>query len=117
MLDFGIPLRPIFRLLVRVARAAVLVLLLAPWVTLVLTWHASRQLVAGLRSLRKVRLVLTTKLTCPQGHASVLLGMFECRSCGALFAGHAFQHCPVCGTSCGYVPCEHCGMAVRNPFL
>jgi hypothetical protein len=43
--------------------------------------------------------------------------VFECRGCGGLFAGWVFGPCPICGAHCGYTTCEHCGMAIRNPFV
>ena len=92
-------------------------LLVAPWFLGALAYglgRNSRELVA---TLTRFRYAFPQSLRCPNGHESSLYGMFECRGCGGLFAGWAFDRCPICGDSCGYVACEHCGLAVTNPFL
>ncbi len=113
---FGLPRMP-YRTIGRVIAALALIWLLSPWVCLSavaalvhLGWRTARAALS-------LRFVFASTLRCPAGHASELKGVFECRTCGSLFAGWAFQPCPVCRESCGYVPCEHCGLAVRNPFL
>ncbi len=94
------------------------VALVAPWVTLAILRICILNSGLVLRVLRQLRPVFATHLHCPSHHRSALHGVFECRACGSLFGGWAFQRCPICGdVSVGYVACEHCGMAVKNPFL
>ncbi len=112
MLDFRFPIGGIVRVLLRLA----FWILVAPWVALALLRAIGRRFDDLMRAVLAMRHALAAELRCPAGHASNLHGVFECRSCGALFAGWAFQGCPVCGQSCGYLPCEHCGLGVRNPF-
>jgi len=52
---------------------------------------------------------------CPRGHRNVLVGVWECRSCGSVFEGWAFRPCPVCGESAHYVSCERCGLSIKSP--
>ena len=103
----------ILRLSLRVATVA----LIAPWVIFALLrryWRACSNLAGFLLGLRAT---FASHLRCPRGHLSSLHGVWECRTCGALFAGWAFQYCRVCGQSCGYVTCEHCGLAVKSPLM
>ena len=91
--------------------------LLAPWVALALAAWATRKMRALIRACLAVRYAFVRELRCKAGHRTSLIGVFECRGCGGLFAGYAFDRCPTCGESCGYVPCERCALAVRNPYL
>lgn len=114
-------LSPIF---VRVLKVAIrmtiwtaYIALLAPWVTLAIVVHTARKMIALRRMLAVLRFTFARDLPCPAGHWNSLHGVYECRGCGSLFAGYAFDHCPTCGESCGHIPCERCGLAVRNPLL
>ncbi len=103
--------------LARALRPVVVAALVAPYVALAIILHAVRKGRAARRLLALARLVKSSHLLCPRGHWSALHGVWECRGCGGLFVGYAFGWCPTCGSSGGYVECEHCGLAVRNPFL
>jgi hypothetical protein len=111
-MDFNIPIKLAFRMAVSVLGA----LLVAPWILLAVVSMACRQVRAARRAYRAGRVALADNARCPRGHLSELHGVFECR-CGALFAGWAFEECPVCSESCGYVPCVRCGLSVRNPLI
>lgn len=54
---------------------------------------------------------------CPRGHATPLLGVYEC-ACGSIHEGHVFQQpCRVCSETCGWTPCLECGLPIQNPDL
>ena len=106
-----------YQTIIRVFFALVWAWLVAPWVALAVAGGVVHFVWRAMRAASSLRYALSETLRCPAGHTSELQGVFECRSCGSLFAGWAFQACPTCGESCGYVSCEHCGLAVRNPFL
>jgi len=53
---------------------------------------------------------------CPRGHRSPVHNVFQC-TCGAIFEGWAFAHCPVCRQTAGWTPCARCGLPLRNPLL
>lgn len=113
MIPFRIPWNAISRLMVKL----LFVVLVAPWVTLSVVAAVVRSLERAARSIRAAKHSLDTHATCPAGHSSALHGTFECRSCGALYAGFAFAECPVCGETCGHIQCEHCGLGIRNPLV
>lgn len=119
-----ISLRVVVRMLARLIRTTfrttcwlVYVALLTPWVVVALAGLLTRKVTALRRFMVSIQHTFDHELLCPAGHPNSLHGIFECRGCGSLFAGYAFGRCPSCGDSCGYIPCEHCGLAVRNPFL
>lgn len=103
--------------LLRACSKILLAVLVAPWLVGAVVWRLARALAHVARSALLLRYLAVTHVRCPRGHQSALHGVFECRSCGALFAGWAFQQCPVCQTTCGHIACEHCGLSVRNPLL
>lgn len=111
-MDFRVPLRILTRLVLAFMGAA----LVAPWVLVAVLAAACRVVYRARRAYRAGRVALADTATCPRGHRSDLHGVFDCR-CGALFAGWAFEACPVCGESCGFVPCERCGLSIRNPLI
>ncbi len=113
VLNLPVPVGAILSFLWFVVRAA----FIAPWVVLSIVLAAARRFEGAVLGLVALKRVLRGDIRCPQAHRTELRGVFECRSCGGLFAGWAFQRCPICGTSCGHVPCERCGMAVRNPLI
>ena len=53
---------------------------------------------------------------CPRGHDVPVYGLFEC-ACGSRIEGWAFEPCPICRETAGYLPCPICGLPVRNPLL
>jgi hypothetical protein len=112
MLDSIVP----FRTVARITLALLAATLIAPWIVFSFVAAGVRVVYSTVRGYRAARAALIQHALCPRGHRSDLLGVFECR-CGALFAGWAFERCPVCYESCGYVSCEHCGLSVRNPVL
>lgn len=108
----------------RLLRTALRVTWLILWISLIAPWvvlSAIRNTVDRLRRLvwliRAVPRAASDTLPCPRGHASGLLGVFECRGCGGLYAGHAFQRCPICGSNAGHIMCEHCGLTIQNPMV
>lgn len=101
----------------RLLRPVLVACLIAPYVALALVFHVARKWRGSMRLIPLARLATASHLRCPRGHASALHGIWECRGCGGLFAGYAFGRCAVCGAGAGHVACEHCGLAVRNPFL
>lgn len=111
---------PDLRLLVRVVlRWTIFVLewlLVAPWLAGAFIVAALDAIANARRAFRAGQAAFADTVRCPRGHRSELHGIFECR-CGALFAGWAFERCPVCAESCGWIGCEHCGLAVRNPVI
>jgi hypothetical protein len=111
-MNFNIPFRIVFRMLTAMAVAVCV----GPWVFGAVVGSALRTVRAARRAYRAGRVALVDTARCPRGHRSELHGLFECR-CGALFAGWAFEECPVCAESCGYIACEQCGLSVRNPFI
>ena len=114
----------ILRAVPRVLRGLLRVGWTLAWLLLVTPWIAGALIAEGLKRLRRIvrvlaalRFATSRTMRCPLGHDSQMLGVFECRTCGSLFAGWAFQACPICRSSCGWVNCEHCGFAIRNPFV
>lgn len=91
--------------------------LVLPWLALALLRAGVREVESIMRGLLALRVAFAHELRCPRGHRSELRGVFECRGCGGLFAGWAFQACPTCGSACGHIACEHCGLAIRNPLI
>ena len=63
------------------------------------------------------RRCLDDVLFCENGHANRAYGLWECASCGARYNGWVFARCPVCRSTCGYVPCEVCSIQIKNPLL
>lgn len=114
--DCMIPIRIPWKTIFRLTGKLLFVAIVAPWVALSIGAAVVRFLERAAQSIRAAKHSLDTHATCPAGHASALHGTFECRSCGALFAGFAFAECPVCSEICGYVQCERCGLAIRNPL-
>jgi len=55
-------------------------------------------------------------LFCPRGHEVPVYGIWDCH-CGSRVEGWAFAPCLICRETAGYVPCQICGLAVRNPLL
>ncbi len=106
----------LIRLTLRLLLTVVTTVLIAPWIAGALLAAGARVVRHALRAYRAGGAAFTDFVHCPRGHRSELHGVFECR-CGALFAGWAFERCPVCNESCGWTGCEHCGLAVRNPVL
>lgn len=74
-----------------------------------LTWRAWRVV-------NRFHLRLRETLPCPRGHLAPVYGTWAC-GCGASFDGYAFDPCPICRRSCGWVPCPICQLPVRNPAL
>jgi|GEM_PF-3016821 len=112
MLDFKLPVTMVWKCVMAGLGAA----FVAPWVLAAVLATAARVVRTARRAYGAGRAVVVDTVRCPRGHQSELHGVFECR-CGALFAGWAFQNCPICAESCGYVACERCGMSVRNPVI
>lgn len=114
MLNTGLrSLRSVFRFLLFAAWVA----LITPWVVASVVRAGVQRLARALHVILAVPRAASDVLPCPRGHASELLGVFECRGCGGLFAGHAFQRCPICRSTAGHVMCEHCGLTIRNPMM
>jgi hypothetical protein len=109
--------RMIFDLAVALLRVAAQVVLLFPWILLALFAFGWRSVNRFIRQAIGLKRALTDDVRCARGHRVELRGEFECRSCGGLFAGWAYQHCPICGAACGHVACDRCGLAVRNPLV
>jgi len=107
----------VLSVMLRLLLRAAVVALITPWVIFALLRRYGRACSNLASLLVGLRATFTSHVHCPRGHLSVLHGVWECKTCSALFAGWAFQYCPVCGQSCGYVTCERCGLAVRNPML
>lgn len=109
-------LRPVVRIAWRTSVWCVVWAHLAPWVALAALGVVLRTTIGAAQGFHAGRAAAVSNLPCPRGHRSELHGIFECR-CGALFAGWAFENCPICHEGCGYVTCEHCGLAVKNPIV
>jgi hypothetical protein len=90
--------------------------MVAPWVVAAIVVAAARMALDARTAFAAGSAAFVDCVRCPRGHDSSLHGIFECR-CGALFAGWGFGRCPVCAESCGYIGCEHCGLAVQNPII
>lgn len=91
---------------------ALLVLLAAPWA---MCWGAWRGLVHLVHLPRRLRAMGAGTLTCPSGHVNSVMGRWTC-SCGAVYLGHAFGPCPVCGMPAGWISCARCGLTIRSPW-
>jgi hypothetical protein len=109
-------IRPSLRVAWRITALSLFAALVGPWILFATIRLVVRTVYAGIQGFRAGKAAAVTHLPCPRGHRSELHGIFECR-CGALFAGWAFESCPVCHEGCGYVTCEHCGLAVKNPIV
>ena len=105
-------LRPLLKASLVLLRAV----LVAPWVVVAILMAAIRLAFDARTAYAAGRAAYVERVRCPRGHESNLHGIFECR-CGALFAGWGFGRCPVCAECCGYISCEHCGLAVQNPIV
>jgi hypothetical protein len=92
-------------------------MLVGPWVLASLARAACQRLDSMIRLAAALPHAMRPDIRCPRGHRSETRGVFECRGCGGLFAGWVFQACPICGSSCGHISCEHCGLSIPNPFL
>ncbi len=44
-----------------------------------------------------------------------LVGRFECGRCRYVFDGFAFTRCAVCGAAPPFIPCQVCGVGLKNP--
>jgi hypothetical protein len=61
-------------------------------------------------------LAMHDALPCPGCHAPIsLVGRWECGRCRFAFDGFAFTRCAVCGAVPPYIPCQRCGVGLRNP--
>lgn len=66
---------------------------------------------------RACRTMTTDALVCPKGHTIPTTGVFECRACGFVYQGSAFQcQNPECRATTSYLNCPECHLSVRNPF-
>src|SRR5277367_989966 len=100
----------ILRLTLRVLAKLGYVFLIAPWAIASLLAAGFRRVDAAARVAGALPRVTASYVLCPRGHRSATLGMWECRGCGGLFAGWAFQACPICSApGAGHIACEHCG--------
>ena len=70
---------------------------------------------ATVRAFLRARRALAAFTRCPRGHTVAQFGVFRC-TCGAVSEGWAWI-CPICRQESGYVDCDTCGRAVRNPRL
>ena len=104
------------RLVLRITFRLLWWTLVLPWLALALFRAGGRRLEGQVRGLLALRVAFDRHARCPRGHRSELRGLWECRGCGGLFPGSAFQACPVCGSACGHIACERCGLAIRNPL-
>lgn len=106
------------RLAVRIAVRVLWWALVLPWLAFAVLRAGARKAEANVRGLLALRVAFDRHARCARGHRSDLRGVWECRGCGGLFAGWAFQACPTCGSTCGHVACvrEGCGLAIRNPL-
>ncbi|MFI5297842.1 MAG: hypothetical protein ACHREM_07050 [Polyangiales bacterium] len=93
--------------------------LVLPWLALAVLRALVRKFEAFAHLIASLHFVFTEQVQCPRGHQAELHGVFECRTCGGLFAGWAFQICPICQGACGHVSCAHenCGLSIRNPLV
>jgi hypothetical protein len=107
----------ILRLTVRICASIFYALFIGPWVALSAGMSLVNRVDRYTRMLTALRSTASSQGRCPRGCRSELRGVWECRACGSLFAGFAFQACPVCSSTCGHIACEHCGLAIRNPFV
>lgn len=78
-------------------------------------WLGLRAIASVGRVLARLDALLAQTLPCPRGHAVHAFGVFEC-ACGARVEGWAFGRCSVCRQPAGWVPCDVCGLPVRNPL-
>ncbi len=90
----------------------VLFSLALPWVLVVAAW---RFIVAVLRLPWQLQAKSADMLLCPAGHPNPTHGRWTC-SCSAVYLGHMFAPCPICGMPAGWVRCEVCGLAIRSPW-
>lgn len=95
-------------LLVRLLAAVVAL----PWIVLV---GAVRVVVAVIAWPWRLRARAAAVIVCPAGHANAVMGRWTC-SCGAVFLGHVFGPCPICGMPAGWARCETCGLAIASPW-
>mgnify|MGYP000907691071 CR=1 FL=1 len=88
-------------------------------VTLALPWMVvvavGRFVLAALKLPWQLRAKSADVLLCGAGHANPTHGRWTC-GCGAVYLGHAFAPCPICGMPAGWVKCETCGLAIRSPW-
>jgi hypothetical protein len=49
------------------------------------------------------------------GNPVSLVGRWQCGRCRYTTDGFMFARCPICGSVPPYVPCQNCGVALRNP--
>lgn len=107
----------LFRIMLSGFRLTAQGMLLCPWIAVALVGAACASAVGLARRALGLKRALTDDVRCRRRHRVELRGEWECRGCGGLFAGWAFQRCPICGTECGHVPCDRCGLGVQNPLV
>lgn len=90
----------------------ILVLLAGPWIIAAVFVRACFALV---RLPGRLGAGVAVSVGCPVGHPNALHGRWTC-GCGAMYLGHAFAPCPVCGLPAGWMRCETCGLAIRSPW-
>lgn len=117
--DWGDAMSSRIRTVLRSALRLVWWGLVLPWIALALLHIVLRRAEATFCLPLAYRTLFDHHGCCPRGHRTELRGVWECRGCGGLFAGIAFQACPVCGSGCGHIPCDEpgCGLAIRNPMV
>ena len=63
-----------------------------------------------------VTLLQTDALPCRGcGNPVSLVGRWQCGRCRYTTDGFMFAGCPVCGSVPPYIPCQNCGVGLRNP--
>lgn len=86
---------------------------------LALPWTIAFALVRLVTSIlwlpRKLRAKSSNVIRCQSGHPNPVMGRWTC-GCGAVYLGHAFGPCPICGLPAGWVRCEVCGLALKSPW-
>lgn len=51
------------------------------------------------------------------GQAVSLVGRWQCGRCRYTTDGFMFARCPICQSVPPYIPCQSCGVGLRNPAL
>ena len=73
-------------------------------------FHATRRLSGA------VTLLQTDALPCRGcGNPVSLVGRWQCGRCRYTTDGFMFAGCPVCGSVPPYIPCQNCGVGLKNP--
>lgn len=92
-----------------------LFILLLPFHALYGLYVAIRAACAAPNRIRGTLAACAPTVRCPSGHENSTIGRYECGACRAVYHGWVGR-CGLCGAPAGWMPCDHCGVAIALPW-